>query len=68
MKRQASKTADAGLVPGSLGITIEIQEYRPATGDVVTVVPLRRWAPSLGGVLRECAPPPAVQEPEEGET
>jgi hypothetical protein len=40
--------------PGEVGITIEIQEYDPATGTVVTVVPKRCWD-AARGVLRERA-------------
>lgn len=40
-------------IRNSSEITIEVQEYNPATGEVVTVVPARWWSAGPNGELRE---------------
>jgi hypothetical protein len=56
--RRSGRSAGSVPVLGSLGITIEVLEYDPATSSLVTVVPARHWdAPSEVPVL-----PPSARE------
>jgi hypothetical protein len=61
--RRSGQGTGSEFEPGSVGITIEVQEYDSSTSSLVTVVPRRHWdAPPEVPSMPLLGPPPCFCE------